>query len=539
MAKIQLDFLIGSLTGDEAKKAELTGMLILASDFIGSGKVKGANKLVRITKANVPIHFFKTKSGQFIPINPLSNQVIKIPITTLPSAVELHEYCSDPQNLDLNKLHNKLMQFQTDETELVGGFNEKESQILVDLLKAPQGTRSDFTDLPSLKNKTEIKEELAKINDKVFDETALQKAIKERMDIIAKALKDESTEWDNKYSERTEYWKVEIQNKNENLKKHLKDVDKELEQDIKKVEKEIQKKMDQNFQNFIDGITKNIRKDEKPIEASIQDLEKTTAATKGTDGLSKIERSLRQLADQTETFRAAVAFAQKQVKTTILKEEDLQANLDVEIEAMKRKAEIEKDKVRSDSEAIEKRRDDDLKQVKEDRDVSAMRLTKFNEFKSEWAKEMLDGINKKMAIMLPPSLFGDESNANSYDLLVPTYIFQYDKQGELMSVVVPPIYLPENFKKVGKDSIAGTKKTVQYQLVVPGSRKLISEFLEDALMTRDIQSLLGNTPNLLDTPSSLRDTFFNSQSLMIDKLKVNKNGIKKANDRLTEVWTSG
>ncbi|MHA2033118.1 MAG: hypothetical protein ACW99Q_27435, partial [Candidatus Kariarchaeaceae archaeon] len=60
-----------------------------------------------------------------------------------------------------------------------------------------------------------------------------------------------------------------------------------------------------------------------------------------------------------------------------------------------------------------------------------------------------------------------------------------------------------------------------------------------SFQTRDANAIMQTIPNLLDNPSELRDVFFNSQSLMIDKLRVNKKSIKKANDRLTDVWTSG
>jgi hypothetical protein len=45
--------------------------------------------------------------------------------------------------------------------------------------------------------------------------------------------------------------------------------------------------------------------------------------------------------------------------------------------------------------------------------------------------------------------------------------------------------------------------------------------------------------NYLDDSAELRNTFFENSSLMVDKLKVDKGSFKDANNRLTEVFTSG
>ena len=92
---------------------------------------------------------------------------------------------------------------------------------------------------------------------------------------------------------------------------------------------------------------------------------------------------------------------------------------------------------------------------------------------------------------------------------------------------------------LSRSAFAGDKKTVFYHLVVEESKKLIANWFEDAATSRDFQSIIGGLPNMLDNPSELRDIFFTSQTLMIDKLKANEKDIKKANDRLTDVWTSG
>jgi hypothetical protein len=68
---------------------------------------------------------------------------------------------------------------------------------------------------------------------------------------------------------------------------------------------------------------------------------------------------------------------------------------------------------------------------------------------------------------------------------------------------------------------------------------MLSKWFEKEAETLDMSTAIQQLPNLLDSAGDLRDTFFNSQSLMVDKLKVNKKSIKAANDRLTEVFASG
>ncbi|MFV2014708.1 MAG: hypothetical protein ACC656_04730, partial [Candidatus Heimdallarchaeota archaeon] len=396
-----------------------------------------------------------------------------------------------------------------------------------------------FNNLPPLKTKTELKEEFAEINEQVYDDVALKKAINERLDIISAALTEEANISETAYKEKQQHWKVEIANKTANLKRDLTERDKELKKDIAALDKGLQEKIQNNLQNFLDGVAKNIRRDEKPIEASIQALEKLTKMAKKAEDIPKIDRLLKQLTDETETLRAAIGFATRQVKSTKVKEEDLQANFSIDVEYLKNRAEVDKNILRENSNKVEEMRDKELKELKTARDNALNHLTKFKDLRNDWLKDIVSTIATKSVKMISPSVLGDPGNAKIIELKIPMYVFQYDKKGEAYSVVVPPVHLPENFRKPKGDSIYGDQKTVYYDFTVPKIKKLIADKLEVALQTRDGNAILQTIPNLLDNPSQLRDTFFNSQALFLDKLRVDKKSIKKANDRLTDVWTSG
>ncbi|OLS28935.1 MAG: hypothetical protein HeimC2_03730 [Candidatus Heimdallarchaeota archaeon LC_2] len=536
---IQLAFHNSSLSDDEDKKAEITGMLLLASDFIDSGKVNRAKSLDRISKVNFPIYLFKTKIGQYIPINGISKESIPLPIMQLSTLTEIKEFCGDKNNLRLNKLYDKLMEFGSSQTELVGGYTLKQVEIIEDLLRSPRGAVSGFHNFPSLRSKEELKEEFGKINTRVYDDASLKKNIKDRLDLVEKVLLEEANLAETNYKEKTQFWKVEITNKHQNLKRDLGARDKKLAADTKKFENDMASKVEINLQNFLDGVAKNIRRDEKPIESSIQILEKLTKTAKKAEDIQKIDRLLKQLSDETETLRAAVGFATRQVKNTKTKEEDLRENFRIEVEFLANRAEMDKEVLKEESSKIEKTRDKEMKVIKEERDDVLSTLTKFKDLRNEWTNDIVSNMQTQTAKMISSSIIGDTGNAKLVELKIPLYIFQYSKNGEFYFVVVPPVHLPETFKKPKKESLLGGAKTVYYDLTVPNSRKILSDWLEKALLTRDIQAQMSSIENLLDNPSQLRDTFFNSQSLMVDKLKVDKKSMKKANDRLTEVWTSG
>ena len=128
--KIALAFHNSSLNADDHKKVETSGMLILASDFIQSGKVNRANKLIRVSKIAIPLFLAKTKSGGYIAVNPFSSSAMNLRVTQLPPLTEIKAFCREQKNLELNRLHNKIMQFDNLDLELTGIYTEKELPII-------------------------------------------------------------------------------------------------------------------------------------------------------------------------------------------------------------------------------------------------------------------------------------------------------------------------------------------------------------------------------------------------------------------------
>ncbi|MCH8907833.1 MAG: hypothetical protein IH840_12155 [Candidatus Heimdallarchaeota archaeon] len=539
MAKIQLAFHNSSLNEDEDKKVELTGMLILASDFIKSGKVKGAEILSRFSKALFTIFLSQTKSGQYIAINPFSNEVVKMQIMELPSLSDLREFTSIHKNLDLNRLHTKLMELKASQTDLIGAYTDKQMEMISKLLAAPRDNRSDFTPLVPLRGIGKIKADVKSVNKKIYDEASLKKAVTQRLDLIETALNDDSTQYTNKLTERTDYWQLEIRNKNENLDKQLRERDAQLEQQLADLTGKTKAKSEDNFEKFLLGVAKNIRRDETPLEGTLQKIEKLTGRSAQPEDVPKIDRLLQQLADQAETFKAAVLFAKRQVKNMQSKEYDISEMQELNVEGLKKVSEREKNEYREKANMIEKERDPELEQLKKERDESSDRLSKFRDLRGQWASEMTNSLETKGKQMISSSSLGLPSPDPLVELQIPIYLFQYKKKDELYTVVVPPVNLPDNFKKADRSAFAGNKKTVFYYLVVEETKKQIANWFEDAASSRDLQTIIARLPNILDDPSELRDTFFNSQTLMTDKLKANKKDIKKANERLTEVLTSG
>ncbi|MHA2250033.1 MAG: hypothetical protein ACXAD7_06710 [Candidatus Kariarchaeaceae archaeon] len=536
--KIQLEFHNSSLSEEESEKAELTGMLVLAADFIKSNKVNRADRLERISKMKLPLYLNKTKSGGYIALNPFSKDSMRIPLMRLPSLSDITEFCSEPTNLDLNKLYSKLNAFQVQEAKLQGGYNANQLKVIDLLLQAPRSTRTDFNMFPPLRDIDLVKEDLSKINQIIYDEKSLKDAIKQRLVIIDKALAEESLEYEQKLSERNDYWKHEIKNKNEILQREIKERDAELKKELKNLEKDTQRKIKDNTKTFLAGVSKNIRKDEKPIEKNIQELERLTADASA-DKVHEIEASLKRLSDVTETFRAAVGFAQSQVKKTKFKEEELVAIYNMDSKTLKERADRDKEALKEQSKMKEAERDKELKRLKEDRDAANKRLSKFRDVQSDWSRDIEAGIDTKGTAMLDPSSLRVNNPNPIVELHIPFYIFQYKKKNEHYTVAVPPVNMPDSMKKASKNSLYGDQRTVFYNPVVVASVKLLAEWFEKESQALDMNTAIQQLPNLLDNPAVLRDTFFNSQSLMVDKLKVNKKDIKKANDRLTEVFASG
>ncbi|MDH5646897.1 MAG: hypothetical protein OEZ01_12860, partial [Candidatus Heimdallarchaeota archaeon] len=476
---IQLDFHMTNLTGNEAKRAEEMGMLLLASDFIGSSKVGKAKKLDRISKINVPILLSQTKSGDYIPINPSSKDVVKIPSLQLVALEEVMEFCENRSNLDLNKMYTLLMKFKQKDFEITGGYKPTEMTVISNILQAPRVKKSEFSNLSPIRNLDDIKTEMELVNEIALDSASLKKAVDERIAILENALTEEAKEYSDKYDERNSYWKTEVENKNELLQKRLKERDKELDKSVGDKEKEVDKQIKDNFTKFKTGIAKNIRRDEKPIEKLIQDLEALVAKPASLDMVDEVKTNLLKLSDTVDTLKAAVTFAIRQTEIVKQKEEDLKGILDAELHGIKLQAERDKKELEDSSKRKEKERDVELNQLKEDREVAKKRLAKFKDLKSEWIKEIMDGMSsKEQTQVIPKNLLKLTSPKKLIQLYIPMYLFQYKRENDVFSVAVPPVIMPEDMRKPKKEHFFGDYKTVFYELIVPNSDKLFSNWLE-------------------------------------------------------------
>ncbi|MHA2501336.1 MAG: hypothetical protein ACXAE3_00495 [Candidatus Kariarchaeaceae archaeon] len=541
--KVQLRFHNSTgLNENEEEIAEKMGMLLLASDFIGSGRVNRATDLERISKANLTYILSKTKSGDYLAINPYSDEPLKVKLTQLPSLEALTEYVSDPSNLDLNKLYNKLQSFETKEAEIKGGFNKKQLEILIKLLQSPKGSDKSFQVLAPTRDQSAIKEDLDRVNSLVYDTKSMEKEIKERLDLIEKALKTEMDQYQAKYDERDTFWRGEIENKNELLQKRLKEREKQLEKELANLETEVDKNIDIELQKFRDGVAKNIRKDEKPIEKSIKAMEKLVGEPTSRDLIDKIEQELLKLSDFTKIFEEAVGFALRQVGQVRGAERDIMEIRELDIERLKAQAETDKEQLRQESKSKEKERDAEMKELKEDLDAVKKRYAKFKDVRDEWAADVKEGIGKQDTAMIPSSNVPSNDSGTdpgAVNLQVPAYIFQYRRDSEVVTLAIPPVQMPSSMKKPERNSFFGDHKTVHYTLTVPETEKMITDWFKGIAGELQMQSNIQALKNYLDDSADIRETFFNNSSLMIDKLKVDKKNLKAANDRLTEVFISG
>jgi hypothetical protein len=434
------------------------------------------------------------------------------------------------------------MSFETKTTELEGGFSAKDLPVIEKLLQAPKSNRKDFASISPTRDLSQIKADISTVNDLVYDDKTLEKEINARLDIIEKSLTEDLKKAEATYQEREKYWKTEIENKNELLQKRLKEREAQLDKEIAALEKETEKKIDENLVKFKEGVAKNIRKDEKPLEKSIQVLEKLVSSKTDQDLVSKIEQELIKLSDFTQIFAEAVGFAKQQVGILKEKEQDILDIKELDIEKLKRQAEIDKEALRDESKRKEKERDTELKELKVARDEKQKVVSQFKDVRSEWVSQIKQGIGSQDTAMINKRFIPTTDAGNypkSVDLQVPLYLFQYKKENETYTLAIPPINMPDNMKKPDRSSFYGDHRTVFYDLVVPETERMIVDWFLEASKSLELNSSIQQLDNLLDNPAGIRDTFFTSRGLMVDKLKVNQKNFSKANDRLTDVFTSG
>lgn len=538
--KIQLAFFNSTLNEAESKQAEFTGMVILASDFIKSGKVKGAEDLERISKISIPIYLSKTKTGKYVALNPSGLTPVKVPLIQLPSREEITSFVSDPNNLDLEKLYKMMLKFKVEEAELKGGYNAKQLRAMEDVLRAPRDNRPDFKPLTPTGDMDELKTQLGLINNLVYDSPSLDKAITERMKIIEAALTEESKEYSLKFDERSKFWKAEITNASTNLKKRLKERDNELETETKTLEAKTLKKIKDNMKMFLQGVAKNMRTDEVPIEKLIVEVETLAKKAPSRENIPKITDALEKMKDNTNILLADIEFQNRKIRELSAKEQNFLEIQELDVMGLKNRCERDKAILVEDSKQLEKKRDAEIKLLKADREAAKQRLAQFKDKKDNWKSDIRESLGGRATPMISASLLNMESPPALIEVHIPLYIFQYRnrKNDNLYTIAVPPIRLPNTMKSGEKGSFSGDHKTVFFNPVVPSLQKLVVNWFEEAASDLDIATKILAMDNLLDRPEVIRNEFFESNNLMLNKLRVNKKKLSSANERLTTAFST-
>ncbi len=532
--KVQVQFLNSNFTNEENKRIETVSILALASDFMKASK---ADHITRISKVSIPIFLSKTKTGRYIAFNPSSDNELKVPIMQLPPIDELTKFCEEIENLDIEKLHTKLLDFKQEEALLRGGIDSKQMAAIEIYLKAPRETRADFKVLSPIGDMDELKEQLNIINQMVYDEKSLDKAIKDRIKIVETALKEKYTELQNYYKERETHWKNEIQNADQILKTRLSERDKKLANDIKKLDADTDAKINNNMKSFVTSFAKNIRKDEKDIERLLQELEKLSQQKPKKELVETIKTKLSDLREYSDIFHSGVVYAIRQADEVKIKESDIIEIAELNKEGLINQAEIDKKELIEKSKRVKKDRDEELKSIKKEIGNIKSKLDQFNSVKEKWINEIKNALGSKGTDMLPVSALKMDVPPTSLQLLIPMYLIQFSKKDDTITRAVPPVRLPNSMKKPDKDVFAGPNKTVFFIPVVPNKDNFVVSWIEKNANKLDILNQLSSLPNIINNPKDLREIFFTSQKLMVETLKVDKKKWKKLNENLTALFS--
>ncbi len=534
--KIQVSFLsqktANLFSSAEMKKIELAGVLGLASDF----KVKN-DEITRISKVNVPILLSKTKTGKYVAFNPASSKSLKIPIVQLPGLQEINAFCQDPNNLNLEKLRKKLQTFKVEEVELKGGVTPNQLRAIDTLLKGPRDNRTDFVTISPTIDLTEMNSQLSIINQMVYDEKSLNKAIKDRLDAVENALSDNLDTYIQQLKDRTAHWKREIDNSDANLQKRIKERDVELDREIKVLGKETDKKVKDNLKLFLKGFAKNVRTDEKPIEKLILQLEKYASQTNSPDIVDEIKEKLIELEDFTNIFMASVRYASRQTDELHHKEIEILELSDLSEQGKQAQAERDKRELIGKSKSLEKDRDRELNSIKKDKNAANDMLAKFKDVRSRWESEIKIDIDTKGTEMLPPTALNLQTPSPIVEFNIPMYILQYKRKNDTVTVAVPPIRIPNSMKNIDKSGFSGPHGTLYFETLIPQSDNFLGKWIQKATNDLEISTQINAVENLMNDPKNLRETFFTSKKIMTETLKVNKKKWDQVNERLTEAFS--
>lgn len=534
---IKLKFQETSLSAAEAKDAETVGMMILASDYYGTKKVGKATKISRISKAYVPIYLAQTKTNGYIAMNPSSEKPMQLKITQLPDYNELEEFLNNPINLDLPRIHNKLTTYSKKDISIIGGVTQQDFDLIRGLVVAPREKGNpDFNLLPPTRPSSEIKKDVKLVDSAVYDEKRLDAEIKKRIDLVATKINEDITAKNAALKERESYWKTELSNLSKNQTAAIKNRQKQYDTDLKAITSESVKKKKKNIQQFVKGVAKNIRSDEKLIEKHVQHLEGLVQSP-GEDPLADIEKSLEELDDAVEAFRAAVSFAKSNVAKTRANE------VDIDHEANYLKSEKEKNlerdlaTIKAEFANMENESEQEQLQLQQEVKKSEDKLNLFKREKGNWIHEIKSGVALQDGLLIEPNQLNISSPGKLLEIHIPMYIFKYDRNGDFFYVVIPPVKVPNAFKKVSsKNIIAGKHQSVYYIPMVDELTKFAAWFESLIIANQKIRIAVDALPNLVERTSDMRDLYFKSKSLMVDKLKMSEKAYGKATGRLTDIF---
>jgi hypothetical protein len=535
-SKIKIKFHNSSLSEEENNLAERAGMLALAADYAGDKKVNKAEKIVGITQAYLPIYLTKTKTNSYIALNPSSNNEVKLPITKLPDIGKLSQYFSDEKNLEISKIKAKLTEFTVENKALKGAIPKTDIQLIKSLLKAPREEGNvKFKQLPPVRSLAEIQPELDGINDSVYDEKRLEDEVNALINMVETKLSENFKEKKDSIAEREAYWSEKIANLKKEEQDNLKAREKQLDQDLKAIDKKAEELKKENMRVFIQGVAKNIRNDEKAIESQVQQLE-ALVKTPGNNPLSDISKSLESLSDAVETFKAAVSFAKDNVRRTQNKDGDIEADAKMERETLQKQYEADKQGIlnqKNEQKALAENEKTELKsKIKE----SEKLISDFKSLKNALKTEIKNGVRVELHLMIEPELLNLATNPAQVEMLIPVYIFKYEKKDDHYYVVVPPLRVPDNMKKIkGKNIITGKHNSVFYHPIHEDITK-ITEWLETVIENNlEIRKTLDTMDNLATAKQENYKTYTEAKNMMINTLKVNEKEYKNVFGRLADV----
>ena len=521
---IKLKFQNSSLSDAENKTVEKVGMLALASDFLKSKKVGKADRVAKISKAYLPIYLGKTRTGGYIGINPNATNQIKIPLTRLVDLPSFKEFLKDESNLEINRIYKKIMSFSVEEAYLTGGIYKSDAELLKSLLSLPRGEDSAAKVIPPIKPVSEIKTELASINDLIYDDKTVKAETKNLLDAAEKALKDNLDNYNKDLKEFQTKWKTDLKTLETEEKKKLAEREKKLQADKKGIRKKAEADKKKKLDLLLKGITKNMKKDAQEILNQIEKFQGELAnlsATPYEDLIKKIQY----IEDEGSSFMAAVGLARDNVYRTKSEEGDIDHFALLATEDLENSYEKDIAEIKAIREKEESKSESEILGMTSKRDDAQTKYDSFLSQRAKWEQEIRKGVLTDDTLMIPADYLDLQNSPPLVDLLIPVYLFQYkNNKGKIVNVIIPPVKLPDNLSKVkDKNVIRGKNKIIQYIPIHPDVEKLTSwveKMFEENIDLR--QSIDGLPSMITDHASNYQlltsgKTIFTGSLMMKDK----------------------